>query len=115
MSQERRKIKKKSKPTKNKFYHQLIVLFYLSKKDALNDHLVTVCKTSGAYLKDYILPDLFEQKSIILKPFGKNRKLHSITPKGRGVANYYFKLKDNGGPEADFLGLNKINLDDLDL
>lgn len=115
MSQDRRKIKRKSKPTKNKLYHQITVLFYLSKKDALSDHLVSVCTTSGSYLKNYILPELFKQKLIKLKPFGKDRKLYTLTTKGREIADHYLDLKNKGGHEAEFLGLQYINLDELDL
>ena len=66
---------------------QAIVILYLEFHPfALQDHLLSACKTNGEYLNEYILPDLLKQK-LIHKDEARNKKLYKITNLGEDYAH----------------------------
>jgi len=79
--------KRSSNPNRNAPMLQATVLIYLKyHKFALQDHLLSACKTNGEYLNEYILPDLLKQK-LIHKDEARNKKLYKITNLGEDYAH----------------------------
>ena len=84
--------KRSSKPNRNVATLQATVLIYLFYHAfALQDHLITACKTNANYLNNYILPYLLKLKQI-QKETSRNTKSYRLSDKGRNFAS---ELIDN--------------------
>ena len=87
--------KRSSNPNRNVATLQATVLIYLDYHPfGLQEHLLTACKTSGAYLNDYILNYLLKQNQIT-KETARNKKSFKLTDEGKEYAK---NLKAAGVP-----------------
>ena len=78
--------KRSSNPNRNAPMLQATVLIYLNYHTfALQDHLLTACKTSAYYLNNYILPHLLKQKQI-KKEEARKTKEYRLTDTGKADA-----------------------------
>jgi len=92
---------------------QAIVLIYLSYNPfALQEHLLSVCKTSVYYLNNYILPHLLKQKQI-QKDVARKTKEYRLTDVGRTDAEELVKHIENKTSIGKSSFLVDIDLEEL--
>ena len=78
--------KRSTNPNRSAPTLQVTALIYLNYHDfALQEHLLTACKTNVFYLNNYILPNLLKENQII-KETARNKKIYKITEKGKDYA-----------------------------